>query len=1736
MICKYVLDKKRTFDTVEELDDFILARERYHSKLGDIVFSEKNLNAIDHAARYGNEAAQHIARDKEGFYVRELNPDDPTNPVLKFVKFKGVTASIGKMRDPVTNDWLSPQFVQDNYFKQLYTALKEGNIGPESSKWNQKDIEMLFGSVEHALEVSQTIDFETFDREYAEKIRAKWRYQADYGNAVHDVMQAYFVGIGKSNTGESSPIRLIGNKNPDRIAGREERWNAFLNLFYKTDKNGNRVPTDKFFTAAYFSEESKGKEKLMSGQQVRNPIGLIGNEQELRKLFDIAEARYESIRAMNGLKYGDNENFTIFSEFPIVDTAKTVTLEDYLTGNQEDVALSGSIDLMIMREDGTPDIIDWKTSPEDYNINGKDQWNSAKRRTYSYQLGFYKQILGRNGFKVDGTRMMISPIIMGKINMTQTPDGKVQFSSDPINAETNAKYDFQDISSRVNETSIRMSINRIMPAMEKRADVDNDKLITEASADINTLFGDEGYPSEGFTDEQVKKEFDAYCDKSKETGKWVYYRDRAHKYPVRVGQRPIIANSPEEMYELIKEYQNDKPGRRREEILNITAAIKSILLGSDEAVITRNRSYGRELYSIIGSYTTGGWELVENQRQLNELGYIALYNRESGQIDVVCVTNVDPNRKLVMKNGGNLLTSNFYNDMVETSKGSDMLQAYSGNLEIMKAITVLNRTKLFDNGSNFIGNIRVFDTDTRSVWRAPNKQISYSFRTISRYVKDKDGKRIVKVNPNMRIASDKDMVLSYLKQIQMKQANDIEMWEKAQEKGVEYHHNEMFKNKDRQQLQFFGSDPDGDALSGFLLKENISKREMEIGYMKILDTLENAYPELFSKIGNDDFDTSGRDSEIRQLYIFASEALAELNGISLNQQNFQSDKYSQYGIKGILTKGYTSLQMSNPGMLDSDVLNSYTNAARRAYQDIRDRMQSPLAAFKDLEDRMIKANKVIGGVIMANKEHLWDEFYVKDADGNISDAMMFKHPDEISDPVKRQILHDLLTEINRYRFNTRERYDSNKKLSMGLLTEKEVWEYKNEPRFYFVPLVRSGWVDERGSLSNNGVTWAERFRSIKDTLFSIKGIKKMVSNVLASDTNVDNPKRTDNLRDDTSIFAMNDLITADIMENVDDRIKEVQRIKSEGRFRFTMNAVLSGATMAFNNIMCDEMDHVLILGKATIMHLRAQEHEMGRKYQNDIDYLIKYMKGVIKSEDLTDESLRGLEEILNDVTKASSFAVLGVSPVQITYQTMQGLFQNVSVVTKRYLGNMSFGWKEFEQASKIVYGDLFQNSKSKVALLNQLFGINDMDMNDYIKHAQDRKNIRSMEGLYKLGMMTSSRPDYYNRMLIFVAQMIKDGTWDAYEVVDGKLVYNFEKDARFSRLTDPNAPHDDLYREQLGLYNAMARQLMREGARYNQRVEYRDADGKMKVIEPGTLFEYKEGVIVPLPKSYTSQQSDGYKNIADDVYGYYTHENKAAIHLGLLGKMFMQFKTFLSGKINQYFAPGKVRMRGTYQQAQDNEGNLIFMAGFSNESLIVRRRDENGEWAFYNMDTDERLDYTEDQLIPFYQWKGEYQEGVMMTIANVIKMANENEIGFLEALREYKNNEYTKNVFRTNLRQLINDLIIWLLIGGVCASAAMDWSKEIAKDDDIDPITKSISKIMAKSLRNTALDSNVGGTLWSAFGNWTPFTFSYLTQTFKNVAGVVSGNKSVFDALCTQFSGLGQVEAIVATVVEGEEQ
>jgi len=47
---------------------------------------------------------------------------------------------------------------------------------------------------------------------------------------------------------------------------------------------------------------------------------------------------------------------------------------------------------------------------------------------------------------------------------------------------------------------------------------------------------------------------------------------------------------------------------------------------------------------------------------------------------------------------------------------------------------------------------------------------------------------------------------------------------------------------------------------------------------------------------------------------------------------------------------------------------------------------------------------------------------------------------------------------------------------------------------------------------------------------------------------------------------------------------------------------------------------------------------------------------------------------------------------------------------------------------------------------------------------------------------TLRRPDFVNRMVIFVARMVEDGSYNALSVNNGELVYNWRLDDRFKAM------------------------------------------------------------------------------------------------------------------------------------------------------------------------------------------------------------------------------------------------------------------------------------------------------------------------------------------------------------------
>ena len=113
---------------------------------------------------------------------------------------------------------------------------------------------------------------------------------------------------------------------------------------------------------------------------------------------------------------------------------------------------------------------------------------------------------------------------------------------------------------------------------------------------------------------------------------------------------------------------------------------------------------------------------------------------------------------------------------------------------------------------------------------------------------------------------------------------------------------------------------------------------------------------------------------------------------------------------------------------------------------------------------------------------------------------------------------------------------------------------------------------------------------------------------------------------------------------------------------------------------------------------------------------------------------------------------LAFAPVQFTGQALEGIWKDCKLMIVKPDGTESFTAKNMKDAAGIVYKDLFNYSDNLTVAqgLNAVYGINDMDAASFAaNNTSDNHGIFNFFG--KTAYKFSSRPDFYNRMTIFVS-------------------------------------------------------------------------------------------------------------------------------------------------------------------------------------------------------------------------------------------------------------------------------------------------------------------------------------------------------------------------------------------------
>ena len=1606
MKCKYIY-KNHTFDSEAALDDFLIEKEEYESKFGDIIFSKgkpflRAKNIIENEIMKDAEKLQHKMRIIQ---ARRKGMSFDGEEMLDFEKpFIGVNRFLSGLKTD-EGDYIVLDFVVENYWnkrKEQWTKPLESGENIED-RFTDDEIDLFFEADPLKTYTSKEEEFQAKkenihllnDKECNQLVKLmtkKWDFQAKAGTAIHYVLEQYF---SKDEDGN-----LIGDKSLSEITDH-------------IDKNIDKDLSESIGDAVYKDYKDS-----------------IINDDIIKQAINYAESLKKELRRLHGEECEFYPELTISSK-----------LSKQKHGENTENVL-GIIDLAVIDKKGQVHYYDYKTSPKEFS-----QFNSAKKQAFQYQLAMYGKLLKKYGLDYRNSDIRILPIQFDNLRLVNQGESlnnpnKAKFAYDGIkyNAsniliDTETKNSIFKYNSR-GEQPILDVLDDYLPE-DIMFDAPSDQIIETVESQIKKWFPNYNR-FKAKSEEEIKEllEEAGSLTPIERNGKKVYVYSPKNGYG-----KEIVANEPIELIEKLKK-QQERFEKNKEYMAGITIKalkygiengtnnINSYIKSIDTKRVTEDTGLANWFSDKLKAYCNGNWEVVDIDA-LKHFGVVTLRNkRNRQQIDVIKLTSSNLFFNPCKKQKNKLLSAAFQSDITEKANpDSLMLDQMQGNIELMETLLLFNNIPQLFTGeysSAVLGNIQVANSFRGTGISASNEQLFYSFKKMSL------------LSP---LESDNNILNG-----KVKLGTTFEVATNAFEEALEPESDFTLDN-----------DTFNSARSALDEAIKLGDKNKKISAISdIIRKLEEVYPEFKNGLTREMLLTRPE----ARLYNQMLQALAYLNGVYFKQQVDNHDKYIQEkSFKGIVQKGLSGTYIDNPGNLLSETLNTITNLVTQAYQNIRNKMTSKVAQLRRATEEL-KQHKGYTGVAQlgGNATDMYKNMTYEAPNG---DLLFTDINSSKLDSIEKKYLTLVLEIINENRFG-------------GKKSKKEL-EYMRDHydlEYYRVPLCKAT-AESRDSVIGLHKGLKERLSRFmpKNALAELKA---EVEGIFVDDIGA-------TFENSSQLFEMNNRFDRTESNHMEERLKAIS-INGSGFFERNLEQLAFNHTYAY--LSASELNKVFPLMKAALGFLQSMGNNINKTFKNDIDYLLDYFKTAVKGQPLSkDEQMQKTTTTIGKLKQVASFLALAFSPVQGMYQTIQGLWQDISLIYKnRGNANTPFTFKNMYDAFKIVYADLFHyhSNPTKCQLINEWLGINDMDMNMYSERM--RTDQYNKYNLLNFAFKFASRPDFYNRMTIVIAKMKADGIWDALEVKDQQLVYNWKKDKRFSDFAN-NKTSSSKYNDQRALYTSIAQQFILENT-YNP---------------DGTLFKMGD----PLPYAWTNKDGESVKSLCDLIYGYYSHEKKSLIHATFLGSLYMQMKTYWSGKKNQYLAPGGVRLQGKWEQAKDEQGNLLFY-----------QENPDGTINFNEKPT------TEPNNSPFYKWNGVYQEGIILTLSNIFKNGFSGK-GIREGWEDTWNNqdENIRLARQMNLRQFGSDILFYFIISVLIAGMLMmDWDKELQKEaketgDLKDATIATGVHLLRMSFGQSAEDFAWWQSIGNPAVNWSPFAFTQATNIVKRTWNTVIGDTDFYDGV-----------------------
>lgn len=400
-------------------------------------------------------------------------------------------------------------------------------------------------------------------------------------------------------------------------------------------------------------------------KEVRRKIAEFGSENiNIDSLSD--EAILQTVKQLYSIKKGLTANKKI----------KYTFIEPCIDFKDSTYNIRGKMDMVLVYDDNTIDIIDFKVSGTNY-----DAWDPDKKATALAQLMTYQTMLENIGVKPTNFNLKLIPIQLGRTGDSFT------------SSNVTSKILTPNISTRYKLFGLLNIKTESQPLTSKLAE--------NTVETVTKMFGFDVFNS-GYDEASFQKAYDAMVTKVGNSYQFTMIKG------IIKGERKVSKNSREEIEKELKNYLAVLREHRKNQTSKI-AQIFNDLKDSENKEISfvSDNSLNRWLNINLTKYKINpNWKAIQNE-DLNALGVLMFKNDADRTVDFVSIMYEDIDLPLNLEKGNTIL-GHLYSDNMSSS---NKLVANMGNIELVKLLYLANQ--LADNYET--GELKVLGLSNKSV-------------------------------------------------------------------------------------------------------------------------------------------------------------------------------------------------------------------------------------------------------------------------------------------------------------------------------------------------------------------------------------------------------------------------------------------------------------------------------------------------------------------------------------------------------------------------------------------------------------------------------------------------------------------------------------------------------------------------------------------------------------------------------------------------------------------------------------------------------------------------------------------------------------------------------------------------------------------------------------------------------------------------------------------------------------